>query len=607
MKHIITILLTLICLPIIAFAVPPVEWIHSYDYGGDEAFWDIYDVPNDGFALCGCRCNHGEINNGDAQGDMLIVRVGEDGQERWNHIRDLDDGRGYLEHIIETDSATFITAGFNLQFEGNHEDFNTAALHVDQNGELVWYREFGDGELYSVIELKSGEFLFAGSSEDQSCLICTDFNGNVIWDDVYGDFRISVFYAMRETQGGVVVVGYCWSGNGYNIWVCKISFDGEVIWERIHNISDFDMGLDVYACRDDGFLIGGKTLQAGMNNPHRALILKIDDEGELIWSRVMTVNQGESYSECKSIIAMPNDDIVIVGKTASSLQGENSLPYAKRIYSNGQSDRWTSMFDFGEVEGYQSGRNWFRSVIADNQESLVCAGSVNNADNDRQLDGLLLKLLPDVVNPQFISWTPEDTILTVLVGDTIDFRVEVADDNLDEISYTWTLAEDEISRVDSARVIFAELEECEVRCVVSDPELSIPITWHITVSDFFIRETAPDTLHITARRGSTHCPSRLMSRALSRMRPLSSGQRSTAITTANIWAKRIRLTCCSISLASGLSKLKRSGVKSVNPFAGMSPSAPPSGGGCRMRTRSRSINTNEAISQSFPSTRTRIV
>ena len=76
------------------------------------------------------------------------------------------------------------------------------------------------------------------------------------------------------------------------------------------------------------------------------------------------------------------------------------------------------------------------------------------------------------------------------------------------MTYSWAVDDSVLAGHDTTKIIhftedLAELGEQIVRCSVSDEEWTSEIRWHITVDDFFIASTTPDTLHLTARRGST--------------------------------------------------------------------------------------------------------
>jgi|GEM_PF-4352689 hypothetical protein len=87
---------------------------------------------------------------------------------------------------------------------------------LNNDGEVEWQRDYGEGSCYAVIELKSGEFMLAGITGDTAQLIKIDNDGDVIWQETYQHNENRLFNSMRETEGGVVA-----SGNRA-VWVIKV-------------------------------------------------------------------------------------------------------------------------------------------------------------------------------------------------------------------------------------------------------------------------------------------------------------------------------------------------------------------------------------------------
>ncbi|MBM3329949.1 MAG: hypothetical protein FJY67_10865 [Calditrichaeota bacterium] len=115
-----------------------------------------------------------------------------------------------------------------------------------------------------------------------------------------------------------------------------------------------------------------------------------------------------------------------------------------------------------------------------------------------------MKLEPDFLGPRFISYSPEDTILTVLPGTEIEFSAVAHSDYFDDLDYHWTYDDMRLEAQGDTlvRVRFDELGEHLVRCEVSDEDDTRAINWHIAVSDLIIASHTPDTLSLTLQRNS---------------------------------------------------------------------------------------------------------
>jgi len=77
------------------------------------------------------------------------------------------------------------------------------------------------------------------------------------------------------------------------------------------------------------------------------------------------------------------------------------------------------------------------------------------------------------------------------------------DNQVDTLSYLWTLTDSIIARDTSVTIQFDELGEFTVRCRVSDDEYVSVITWHILVCEFFIAEYFPENNLLQVRRNTS--------------------------------------------------------------------------------------------------------
>ena len=114
-----------------------------------------------------------------------------------------------------------------------------------------------------------------------------------------------------------------------------------------------------------------------------------------------------------------------------------------------------------------------------------------------------MKLEPEHLQPMIIFWSPEDTLQTILPGDSLRFIVRAVDQQGDELEYLWFLGEDQIGRDTTVTVIFEELGENIVQCQVSDEDFTTSIRWHVTASEWYIDSINPDSTEITLRRGTS--------------------------------------------------------------------------------------------------------
>ena len=464
---------------------PAVESILTYDTGRDDGFLDVYSCEDNGFVMSGGSTNNwityrGENNNT----NLLIVRVDEQGEILWS--REYAGGVTCLGwSIIETDEGGFLV--------GSQRGGQFSALLVDADGNQIWWRDYASGTCRSVIELKGGDFLLTGlgriDGDLQGPVFCVNGEGNVIWSDDYGVGGTSVFYSMRETEDGVVLAGY--QGN---TWVVKINFEGEVVWDRQYEGGS--ISTSIVSGQDEGFVLTGWPL-----NVAYPLLMKISPQGDLDWGNQNNDGVPIAGSHGTCVEKAPNGNgYYVVGRSS---QGDYQ-PFALRITSQGVT-RWQEVYNFGELENFQAGRNEFNSIAVDRTGSPIAAGVVRHFEEDEDhwsYDGILMKFAPEIVGPQFIYWSPEDTLITALPGDTLQFIARAESPFEEELVYGWSINDSLISRDTTVTVSFENLGNYILKCLVSDAETTISITWQIEVTDWYIAAFSPDSLNLQVGRGT---------------------------------------------------------------------------------------------------------
>ena len=148
----------------IVHAQPEVAMIYIYDNQRGESFADIFATSDSGYVMCGSSFEIG--GDPDSTSQMLIVKIDDNGNHLWSNLYGVDGAGDFLSSIIETDSTDFLAVG-----ESND---NVAAILVDNEGEEIWLETYREGHGYAVIELKSGEFVLAGTSNRSGYLACIE-------------------------------------------------------------------------------------------------------------------------------------------------------------------------------------------------------------------------------------------------------------------------------------------------------------------------------------------------------------------------------------------------------------------------------------------------
>jgi len=251
-------------------------------------------------------------------------------------------------------------------------------------------------------------------------------------------------------------------------------FDTKVLFNRMNHLEDNDM----------------------INYREWWLLFKIDDEGELEWSREYEMDnvQFSGYCRCVERLRFDEDNMIIAGgggRPGTPVEGK-----LLHINRDGE-ENWRQAYDV--IDDFNVHR--FRSVVEGRDGSIVAAGyGLGNGEGG--VDGCLLKFAQIVNEPEFLRWSPLDTMQTVLPGDSLQFIVVAQDQQEDSLSYLWIMGEDTLASDTTVTILFEELGLFNVQCQVSDGNSTVAITWHVSVVEFYISGFTPEEQALIVRRRS---------------------------------------------------------------------------------------------------------
>ncbi len=474
-------LISILFLVGIAFAQPAVELIRSYHGIGDEELYDVYASDDGGYIMCGTTFNTEIDTMRPDYGDCFIVKVAGDGEREWIRIIN-NDPNEYSYSVIETDDGNYLIGGTqNDRFQ---------AMMIDDEGDMIWNRTYADGASRAVIELKDGNFMLAGRSSGSGYLVMINEDGNVIWNNRYNPNGSGRFFTMRETDGGIVVGG--WGRRQLSKqWIVKVELEeGELVWSRFYeNINGYAL-YSIVSTRG-GFVVSG-WLRSHM------YLMKINHGGERVWLREFAHQNYNEEAYC--VDRLSDGGFVFVGRSFSQ-QRRRFQPKAIRSTDEGVL-RWQEIYDLAADERFTTGVNWFRAVICGHDSSIIAVGKVLS-DDETGYDGLLMKLEPEFNGALVIYHNPEDTLLSVLSGDSIRFIVRAHEEIEDIVEYYWIVDEDTISTDTTIVQEFDELGEQIISCHVFDGEITAAVNWHVNVTEFYINSHQPDSLNPSIRRNNS--------------------------------------------------------------------------------------------------------
>ncbi len=253
--------------------------------------------------------------------------------------------------IILHDSGYYLgcnTSSVGGDISYNHGDNDYWLVKTNTTGQILWENTFGgsQGDYFrQMLRTPDGGFLIFGETYSQDgdvgCnhssngdwwLVKTDSKGRKEWTRCLGgthkEYATQIKYAH---EGGYILVGTTGSVDGdvaYNhgmndVWVMKIDWDGNILWERTFGGSGSDYGYAISLSDDGGYIVGGyvnsnngdANCREGLPGEYgSAWLLKLDSQGQLQWQQCY----GGSYAETTADILQTVDGgFIFLGGTAS--------------------------------------------------------------------------------------------------------------------------------------------------------------------------------------------------------------------------------------------------------------------------------------------------
>ncbi len=331
------------------------EWNKTYGGSGDDRGYDIIQTSDNGFAILGYTdSSDGDITINNGFRDFWLAKLDASGNLTWQKsfgFPGADEGTA----IIETSDNNFLISGVldvtssggqgNLgRFVTEHAGGDYWAIKVSSSGDLIWSRFYGGSFTDSptgIIENNNNEFIFVGGSDSNDVditnnkgsydfwVVKSEAGGNMIWEKSFGGSEIDEARGIVSTyDGSHIIVGDTRSNeqdvslnNGAaDLWIIKISDDGDLIWNRSIGGSNFDVSRSINKTSDNGFIIAGSSRSsdgdvARNQGQNDAWIVKIDTNGQLLWE---TTVGGSNIDFAYDAVQLANGTIIAVGETSSS-------------------------------------------------------------------------------------------------------------------------------------------------------------------------------------------------------------------------------------------------------------------------------------------------
>ena len=228
------------------------------------------------------------------------------------------DNRG--ESVKQASIGGYIAVA-NWASAGSHVKLGSCIFKTNNNGEIIWEEEYGDDyfepyRVYSVTEDNSGNYcIMTGNFGVKMWIVKYNIIGSKIWEK-----QLQIYHFARGKEiiptfdDGLAIVGY----NTYNypsdnqsVLLLKIDNDGNEIWHKTFDYELYNYGYSLKQTSDGGFIIVGYT-SPNYDNEYKTYLLKTDENGTLLWEKTFS---GNGKSKGYSLDITNDNGYIITGKT----------------------------------------------------------------------------------------------------------------------------------------------------------------------------------------------------------------------------------------------------------------------------------------------------
>jgi len=194
---------------------------------------------------------------------------------------------------------------------------------ISTNGILLWTNADLANQtihvLSSGVQLSDGSFLIAGTSllsKQMYLLMKISPEGKTLWMKNAGSSTLNAGDKIaRSTNGTNFIMGRAESIVGSSTKILNISLagftdEGNIVNEKIFNLTNEAWGKNILATSDNSlYIVGDCVSQLGWSETY---ILKLDNEGNVLWTRRGHKDNNEDYGNIVSSCVLNNNFLIIL-------------------------------------------------------------------------------------------------------------------------------------------------------------------------------------------------------------------------------------------------------------------------------------------------------
>ncbi len=272
-------------------------WKKSYGSSQDDNLNSVITSSDGNFVLLGSsRGNDGDVSNNHGGADGWIVKINNIGDIIWQYSY---GGSNYddLYSIKQTLDNGYIAVGITYSSDGNlasnYGGNDIWIVKLSQTGIMEWNKNYGGSNQDNVqkstkIQEVENGYVILGSTVSSDINISGHHGssdgwifkisqtGNLIWQRALGGSSYDFLYDIKQVNNNYILSGNTRSNDGDitgfhvggqysfgdyydDIWIVKISSEGNLLWQKCLGGGNVDSSGKVLTDMTNGYLITGST------------------------------------------------------------------------------------------------------------------------------------------------------------------------------------------------------------------------------------------------------------------------------------------------------------------------------------------------------------
>ncbi|HKI89612.1 MAG TPA: hypothetical protein VKA38_11335 [Draconibacterium sp.] len=264
--------------------------------------------------------------------------------------------------VIQNNESGFTVIG--TTFPEGKQDMDFWLIKFSAAGDLVWSKTMGtaNNDFPSSLEqCNDGGYIISGKTQVgdnifKAFLLKTDNNGSEIWQKILekDGWENATNVIVTNDESFVVSGEELTSDGNKNIWLAKLTGEGEFVWEKSYGENKAASPASLKKLPDGGFAMAGQISEKGSKDSD-LWIFRFDKNGEKMWDTQVKSPGINMLPEC--ICCSPDSNIVAVGWYGTCMNDLNSADpifdydlFITQISSKGKF-LWTKNIDSEGSEG----------------------------------------------------------------------------------------------------------------------------------------------------------------------------------------------------------------------------------------------------------------